>query len=260
MQYRPTCKTLHFTFSNEINSFLMASISSTTSWPPESLCTIVVPASDTVCNSHASIKICSPAALVWETLRDTSHYPDWNTWVPRITITSQPNQPSTSSPSHILQEGTRFTLHVVMDASKPSKITDTPQRLTDVSTPEKQSDYVPAALLQDPTFTSDLSKVYRIAWATEGGFVARGLKTERFHEIIVLGEEECEVRTWECLGGLLARTVKWFYGETLMDKFGVWVKDLKNECEKKFAKVSENGTRCRMEVGKEEHPIGQHDY
>ncbi len=120
-----------------------------------------------------------------------------------------------------------------MDSSKPSKTTDTSLRVTDLSTPEKQSDYVLDALLEDPSFTSDLDRVYRIAWTTEGGFVARGLRSERFHEIIVLGEEECEVRTWECLGGVLARTVKWFYGELLMEKFGVWVGDLKGECERK---------------------------
>ena len=64
--------------------------------------------------------------------------------------------------------------------------------------------------------------------------MARGLRSERFHEVIVLGQEECEVRTWECLGGVLARTVKWFYGGTLMEKFGLWVKDLKECCERRY--------------------------
>lgn len=65
--------------------------------------------------------------------------------------------------------------------------------------------------------------------------MARGLRSERFHEVIVLGDGECEVRTWECLGGVLARTVKWFYGEVLMEKFGVWVGDLKGEGERSYA-------------------------
>ena len=59
-----------------------------------------------------------------------------------------------------------------------------------------------------------------------------GLKTERFHEIIVLGDEECEVRTWECMGGVLAKTVKWMYGKTLEGKFADWVRDLKQYSEK----------------------------
>lgn len=122
-----------------------------------------------------------------------------------------------------------------MDASKPDKLTDTPLYVTDLSTPESPSDYVPESLLKGKdagTFMADLGRVYRVAWTTEGGFLARGLKSERFHEVVVLGENECEVRTWECLGGVLARAVKWFYGETLMEKFGVWVGDLKGTCEK----------------------------
>lgn len=120
-----------------------------------------------------------------------------------------------------------------MEASKPQKATDTLLRVSDISTPSKQSDYVPVSLLEDATFTADLSSVYRVAWTTEGGFVARGLRSERFHEVIVLGEE-CEVRSWECLGGVLARTVKWFYGDTLTEKFGVWMRDLKAVCEKRI--------------------------
>ncbi len=130
-----------------------------------------------------------------------------------------------------------------MDASKPSKVTDTLLRVTDISTPEKQSGYVPTSLLEDPTFTEDLSRVYRISWTTEGGFVMRGLRSERFHEVVMLGEGECEVRTWECLGGVLARTVKWFYGQTLMEKFALWVRDLKAECERKYG--AENGMEGR---------------
>ena len=128
-----------------------------------------------------------------------------------------------------------------MDASKPSNFTDTALRVTDLSTPEKQSDYVPAELLEDASFTSDLSRVYRIAWSTEGGLVARGLRSERFHEVIVLGEKECELRTWECLGGVLARTVKWFYMDLLMEKFGVWASDLKRECERRIREQEEAG-------------------
>lgn len=71
--------------------------------------------------------------------------------------------------------------------------------------------------------------------------MTRGLKSERFHEVIVLGQEECEVRTWECLGGVLARTVKWFYGETLMEKFGLWVSDLRDFCEGKYDGGQDHG-------------------
>ena len=122
-----------------------------------------------------------------------------------------------------------------MDSAKPTSYTPTDLRVTDISTPDRPSSYITNDLMDsDCGFSSDLSKVYRIAWTTEGGFVARGLKTERFHEIIVLGDEQCEVRTWECQGGILARTVKWIYQKTLKEKFADWCEDLRRETEKQF--------------------------
>jgi hypothetical protein len=122
-----------------------------------------------------------------------------------------------------------------MDKSKPHKVTDTRLRVTDVSTPEAPSTYIPQEVLdKDDAYSSDLRKVYRIAWTTEGNFVARGLRTERFHEIIPLGDGgECEVRTWECQGGILARAVKFYFKDVLKRKFAGWCEDLKSEAERR---------------------------
>ena len=123
-----------------------------------------------------------------------------------------------------------------MDAAKPDSVTDTQLRVTDISTPEKPSTYIPQDVLEsDETYSSDLGMVYRIAWTTEGSFVAKGLRTERFHEIIPLqgGEEGCEVRTWECQGGILARAVKYYYKDVLKRKFADWCEDLKGEAERR---------------------------
>ena len=61
--------------------------------------------------------------------------------------------------------------------------------------------------------------------------MARGLRSERFHEVIVRGVDECEVRTWENQGGVLARTVKWLYGARLKRRFQDWCDDLKRVAE-----------------------------
>jgi len=107
-------------------------------------------------------------------------------------------------------------------------------RITDISTPTSPSIYIPSSTLEsEPTYTADLSTVYRISWKAEGGFASRGLRTERFHEIIVLGDDGCEVRTWENQGGVLAHTVKWFYKKVLMEKFQLWCEDLRAYCEKR---------------------------
>ena len=131
-----------------------------------------------------------------------------------------------------------------MNAAKPDKKTDTQCRVTDISTPSDHSSYIPdVTLSQDGSFEGDLDKVWRISWTTEGSFVARGLRTERFSEIIDLGEGRgCEYRTWECQGGLLAKTVKWLYQSTLKEKFATWCEDLKREAEKRVNDAVGNET------------------
>ena len=207
---------------------------SSSAWPPsDGITTKVVPRDSAIFTVHGSTRIAAPASLVWGIVLDVANYPQWNTFCPRATIHSQPQDVATTE-RHSLHKDTSFTFHVVMDSSKPSKITDAQLRVTDVSTPEKPSDYVfrESQSAEDTSFTRDLTKVYRISWTTEGGFVSRGLKAERFHEIISLDEHSCEVRTWESQGGLLARAVKYYYKDVLMAKFQKYCDELKAEAEK----------------------------
>ena len=213
---------------------------STGPWPPSNgLTTPIVPRNSTILSVHGSAHIAAPASLVWQILLDTSEYPRWNTFCPRVTMHSQPQSVDKSEKDkHLLRKDTSFTFHVVMDSSKPSKVTDTKLRVTDVSTPKEPSDYVHQTLAdqsdEEKAYTLDLQKVYRISWTTEGGFVARGLKSERFHEVIDFGEDGCEVRTWENQGGVLARAVKYYYKDVLMRKFQEWCTELKAEAERLF--------------------------
>lgn len=199
-------------------------------WPPKNGPTSPsVPRDAAVLTTLASIRIAAPAASVFKAVLDVDNYPQWNTFVPRVTIHSQPSEIDDKT----LHKGTLFTFHVVMDEKKPNNETATQLLVTDVSTPDSPSDYLAADLLEDDTFTADLSTVYRISWRCEGGFASKGLKTERFHEVIALGPNECEVRTWENQAGVLAYTVRWFFQKTLNRKFQLWCDDLKKFCEGK---------------------------
>ncbi|KAF2680261.1 hypothetical protein K458DRAFT_421488 [Lentithecium fluviatile CBS 122367] len=108
--------------------------------------------------------------------------------------------------------------------------------VTDISTPSQPSNYIPlSTLTSESTYTSDLSTVYRVAWAGDKtGLLPSGPNTERFHEVIVKGEELCEVRTWECMGGVLAHAVKWMYRKTLETRFAEWCGELKGYGEKRW--------------------------
>lgn len=167
-----------------------------TDWPPsKGLSTPTVPRSSAVFQLPASIRVNAPASRVFDHLLNVAEWPKWNTFVPSVKILEQPDK---SGDQSRLRNGTVFIEYVVMDSSKPDKTTETGLVISDLSTPQHPSEYIDAKTREeDPSYTADLTKVYRIAWKSQGGFVARGLRTERFHEIIVLGENECEVRTWE---------------------------------------------------------------
>ena len=194
---------------------------------------MVVPKSSIVFTIHGQTTITAPATLIWSVLRDTAAYPSWNSFCPDVIINGQPSN-IRNGEHKLLHKDTHFTFRVVMNSAKPNSKVDSAERVTDISTPEQPSSYVSEdTLKEDGSFESDLGRVWRIAWTTEGGFAARGLKAERFNEIIDLGDGRCEYRSWECQGGLLARTVKWFYEKTLQERFGTWCEDLKRECERR---------------------------
>lgn len=208
----------------------------TDSWPPSNgLCSPTVPRKDAVFQTPASIRINAPASLVFDIVLCTADYPQWNSFVPKVEILEQPDS---SRDKSVMQTGSVMHFFVVMDSSKPDKFQETGLQVTDISTPDKPSEYLSPEDLADPSYTSDLSKVYRVSWKQHGGFASRGLKTERFHEIIILDEKECELRTWEVYGGLLAHTVKWMYKQTLIDKFQLWSDDLKKYAEKKAGEAA----------------------
>jgi hypothetical protein len=212
-------------------------------WPPKHISTPTVSHENSVFAVTASAQINAPASLVFNIVRDTSTYPEWCTFVPKVVVVEQPSTASPAVgqdssdqvPDATLQLGTRFTFFAVM-GTEGSKATPTHLIISDVSTPSHVSAYIPTSVLTaSSTYTSDLSSVYRIAWKGDKiDFFARGLSTERFHEIIVRGEEQCEVRTWEVMSGVLAHTVKWLYKKTLDRKFQEWCTDLKGFGEMKW--------------------------
>ncbi|CAG8083052.1 unnamed protein product [Penicillium olsonii] len=165
----------------------------------------------------SSTLIPAPSPKVWAALTDTSTWPTWNSFVPRVTIRSQPNAPSQSPLSPILQQGTKFTFHVRMD---PTSTSEKPQPATDVHL------LITECTAPDP----ETGAVGRIVWT--GDYEAPGtmsrslLLAERVHEIRDV-EGGTEVRNWEAQVGWVVFVVRMMYGVRLQANFELWVDDLR---------------------------------
>ena len=188
---------------------------------------------DATLHIGSSILIGAPAAQVWDALTDTSTWPSWNNFVPRVTIREQPNaeeppqgseaNESTPALSPKLQAGTRFTFHVRLDpfSSKPQAATDTHLRVTEYTAPNPEA-----------------GTPGRITWAAD--YDAPGtmgpwlLKAERTHEVKQV-EGGTEVRNWEAQVGWAVYAIRWMLGERLQRCFELWVNDLKGFVEKQAA-------------------------
>jgi len=198
-------------------------------WPPkEGLSTPSISRKDAVLSTSASTRVNAPAAKAFEAIVLVSEYPKWNlAFAPEAKIVSQPSEHA--GDEQRLHKGTVAKFFFNIGDGKPASGAEC--TIVDISTPEAQSEYVAKDVLgKDATYHSDLGTVYRLVWTQSGG----GLNSERFHEIVVLGENECEVRTWACYKGMVARGIKWSgSGSKLEDKMNEYVKDVKKYAEEK---------------------------
>jgi hypothetical protein len=153
-------------------------------------------------------------------------------------------------PSVRLKNGTKMTFHVRMKLPyKLTDYTDSPLVVTEVSRPNDpvNDDYSLTAM---PTHTdAGTSGIYRISWALDpdkgigrGGYPKSMLQGQRVHEIRPIVDEagketSCEIVTWECQKGILAKVVKGLYGKYMQERFEEWVKSLGDYCEEFAGKV-----------------------
>lgn len=189
-----------------------------------------IPVEEAVLHLGSSIFIAAPPSKVWAVLTDTSTWPKWNSYIPNVTIRSQPTpdpsastsaavlEPTTHSP--ILQKGTKFIFHLRIDATS----------LSSEPEPTKPIDgFVSEAFLPNPE-----TGFGRIVWGVDpsapGAYSPSMITVEREHEVIGI-EGGTVVRNWEVLVGWLAWVVKWMYSEKMQAGLDLWVADLKRFCE-----------------------------
>ncbi|PWY92785.1 hypothetical protein BO70DRAFT_357929 [Aspergillus heteromorphus CBS 117.55] len=194
--------------------------------------TLNIAASDAIVHFQSVTLIDAPVQEVWDALVDTSTWPSWNRFVPRVTIRQQPASDSPSNPSPVLEAGTRMTFHVNMKPTSPQPQPDTDTML----------------MVAERDAPSASKKLGRIVWvndaAAQGRVLASLLTAERVHEVseVEVQDEEghvkrvTEVRNWEAQIGVLAYVVRWMLGARLDECFDLWVQDLKEYVEKTGAR------------------------
>lgn len=130
-------------------------------------------------------------------------------------------------PSVRLRLGTSMTFQAVLDQSKPTKYRKTELVVSELL---RLGDQPPG---QKPT--------YRIMWESDTNLTFPYslpkwlLFCQRVTEVRPVirgdGKEDCEIMTWECQRGLLARFVKRYYQEYLQRMFEQNVQGLREYCE-----------------------------
>ncbi|KAL3492547.1 hypothetical protein BJX62DRAFT_236144 [Aspergillus germanicus] len=197
-----------------------------------------IPSANAVLRIQSSIAIDAPIDQVWAALTDTSTWPSWNKFVPRVTIREQPESTEDDSPT--LNLGSRFTFHVNM-YPEPETPADaaTAKQLGNVNL---RDTYLKVIECEPPSAsTPTQGRRARIVWASDGaadGLIMSSLLTaERVHELVevqVEGEEGkvvTEVRNWESQVGYLAYVVRWMFEGRLRENFGIWESGLKGYVE-----------------------------
>ena len=181
----------------------MSNVSALANWPPvNGPTTVLVNRTEAAISLNGSVSIDAPAAVVWPILRDISYYPDWFKFFADAEITSQPANLSESEDPSLLYFDTKFNVTVIAADNSTSLL---PQAVSDYSTPNSTSSRVPQSLVDDGTFYGNLSNLYRIAWITDQSIAGDSLKTERYTDIIITGNNTSLLRTWELQAGPAAQ-------------------------------------------------------
>lgn len=153
------------------------------------------------------------SSTVLKTLVDTSKYPAWNRFVPRV------NFPNTSagtpqSDGH-LQEGVLFTEHVDMYGNgKPSGLVKMKLLMTVLEETENSG-----------------GKDYKVVWLGKG-YPDWALRSERVHQISRNSDGTTTYNVFETFSGPLALLVRLFVGGSLVKRFKQWNEELGQYAEK----------------------------
>lgn len=186
-----------------------------------------IPLNQAVVTTYTSAVVTKASVTsVWNTLIDTSTWPEWNRLIPKVIINSQPDQEEKTPLSPVFQLGTKFSLLFNTNADIE----------TNNAPPLEESSLVMLksviTVFEPPN--PEKNKRGRIAWAVdteaEGSWPKWLVYAERVHEIYQDEGEDGNVKIedWELQTGVMAYGVRWMMGSKLERLRQVWIENLKS--------------------------------
>lgn len=177
-----------------------------------------------------STHIDAPPDTVFTVLTDHTKWPEWNRFVPKLTVTSSP-PPADADPdagaletlirrddgSTYLKKDTKMNFDVHLDPDN-----------TDPASGRKQA--IQVTLLEPYDHAG--RKGWRIAWKPTG-YPGMALRGERVQECVDDGKGGTEYTCWETMYGFLGPVVRLTTGAKLEKCFQYWAEDLKKRSEER---------------------------
>lgn len=178
-----------------------------------------------------SINIAAPPDTVFTVLTEHTKWPEWNRFIPRLTVTSSPG-PAEASPdagaletliqrddgSTYLKKDTKMDFDVNLDPG--DTVTAAAGRKTSIQ-----------VTLLEP-YDHAGRKGWRIAWKPTG-YPGMALRGERVQEFVDDGKGGTEYTCWETMYGFLGPVVRLTTGAKLEKCFQCWAEDLKKRSEER---------------------------
>ncbi|KAL8692076.1 MAG: hypothetical protein Q9224_004034 [Gallowayella concinna] len=163
---------------------------------------------------RAVVTINASPTDVLNTLLDTTQYPAWNNFVPKVDFPTL--SPSTTSlPKGRLGPDILFMEHVDMFGhGKPSGLVKIKLLMTTLKETDEHNG----------------SKSYEALWLGKG-YPAWALRSERVHAISCDNDGVTTYDVWETFSGPLAQLVRFFVGTTLVKRFKQWNEELRDYTE-----------------------------
>ena len=177
-----------------------------------------------------STHIHAPPDTVFAVLTDHTKWPEWNRFVPRLTVISSPPpadaEPDAGALETLIQRGdgstylkkdTKVYFEVHLDPDNP-----------DPRSGRKEA--IQVTLLEPYGHAG--RKGWRIAWKPTG-YPGVALRSERVQEFVDDGEGGTEYTCWETMYGFLGPVVRLTTGAKLEKGFQCWAEDLKKRSEER---------------------------